>query len=52
MDRCPSCNNRMKTVLSAIGRTEFQCLHCDEVHLKTDAVKSADSPQAAAPKAA
>lgn len=53
MDRCPSCNKRMKTVISAIGRTEFQCQHCDKVEsLKADAVKRADSPPAAAPKAA
>ncbi len=48
MDRCPSCNKRMKTIMSAIGRTEFQCLHCDKVDpLNTDAVKRADSPRAA-----
>jgi hypothetical protein len=42
----------MKTVISAIGRTEFQCLHCDKVDLKTDEVKWADRPRTAAPQAA
>jgi hypothetical protein len=53
MDRCPTCNKRMKTVFSAIGRTEFQCLQCDKVDpLETDAVKCAESQLARPPKAA
>ena len=53
MDRCPICNMQMKTVLSAIGRTEFQCLQCDKVDpLKPDAMKRTETPLACATKAA
>jgi hypothetical protein len=42
----------MKTIISAIGRTEFQCLHCDKVDLQAEPVKRADSPRAVSTKAA
>jgi len=46
MDRCPHCNKRMKTILGETGRTEFQCLQCDQVDPQTDAVKWVESPVA------
>jgi hypothetical protein len=55
MDRCQHCNKRMKTVLGANGRTEFQCLDCDKTDpLQTDAVnvKWAESPLAQSTKVA
>jgi tRNA(Ile2) C34 agmatinyltransferase TiaS len=53
MDRCPRCNKRMKAVLARNGRTDFQCLQCDNVDpLQTDALKWADSPLAGPTNAA
>ena len=51
--RCPQCNKRMKTVLGATGRTDYQCLECDKVDpLKTDALKWAENSLAQPTKAA
>jgi hypothetical protein len=53
MDRCPRCNKRMKAVIGAKGRTEFQCLQCDKVDpLVTDAVKWTEGPLVSPPQAA
>jgi phage FluMu protein Com len=46
MDRCPHCNKRMMAVIGANERTELQCLQCDKVDPKTDAVKWTENPLA------
>jgi len=36
MDRCPHCNKRMKLVLNANGRTDFQCPRCDVMEVASN----------------
>lgn len=39
---CPKCGKRMLPVVTISGRTDFQCISCDD-----PAVKSAESPPTA-----
>lgn len=36
MDRCPQCHKRMKPVIGANGRTDFQCVRCDAIDASPD----------------
>jgi hypothetical protein len=52
-NRCPGCHRRLIAVLSSNGRTELQCLVCDEVDpLRTDALNWAESPLSSPTEAA